>query len=475
MELDINLKYKKKFDFNSIMFLTLIRFRAVIVIIISLAWILEVVFYKSIYEEIKTGEVSSSTILIANEYSKSGVTENIKSFSFQKNINVVIFTKNSDGSYNILYNSTRVSSADELNRNLTYSLSKLNSDSQALFCNDNMGGKNVTCILSKEIDEVETFFYSNSFISPVESTVQVISMLLLIITILSIIISLLISYYYSRNIAVPIRKMANNAKKISSGDMNITFDGGEYTEISELADALNYSIGELKKTEELRRDVVSNVSHELRTPLTMIKSYSEMIRDLHGNDAEKREKDLNVILDESARLEYLVNDMIDLSKLQSKTMQYNLEKFDLSDIISKLKDFYQTKYSSEFVFNFDFFTGNFVFADKKRVEQVMINLINNAINYSKDKKQVDIKLEKISDNKCKFSVKDYGIGIEKKDQSSIFDKHFRATNAKRATVGSGIGLSIVKEICDYHNYSYGLESEINVGSTFYVEFTLVKD
>jgi len=176
-------------------------------------------------------------------------------------------------------------------------------------------------------------------------------------------------------------------------------------------------------------------------------------------------------LEESDRLENLVNDMIDLSKLQSKTMTYTMQKFDLMEIISKLKNYYEIKFSPQnFKVNFDCNESVFVMADKQRIEQIMINLINNAINYSKQKKQIDVSLKKLDEKTYRFSVKDYGIGIAEEDKKYIFDKHFRSSNAKRVTVGSGIGLSIVKEICQYHNLNYGVESKIGKGSTFYVDF-----
>lgn len=476
MEWDINLKsnkseQKKKFDPNGVMFSTFIRFLAIVIIIVFLAWISEVIFYKDLYEDVKTSDVKNAVQFVENEYQTNGLNRKIYNITTKDNINISIFKIDSEGEIQIVYNGTR-NTSDELKTELNLSLQKLGAESNVSFFSTNADGKTVTIVNKSVIDEQTTYYYGNSFITPVNSTIQVNSLLLLIITLISFVISLLMATYSSKKLANPLQQMAKSAKQLSNGNLNVEFDGGEYTEMQQLATTLNYSISELKKTNELRKDVLSNVSHELKTPLTMIRSYGEMMRDLHLNDEEKLKQDIEVILEESDRLEYLVNDMIDLSKLQSKTMTYNMENFNLAEIIKKLKMFYTSKFKNKgWEIKFDY-EDVIVHADKKRIEQVMINLINNAINYSKEKEQIDISLKKCG--MCyRFSVKDYGIGISAEDQQHIFEKHFRSNNAKRVVVGSGIGLSIVKEICDYHNYKFGVESELGKGSTFFVDFFAV--
>ena len=476
MEWDISLKsnkskQKKKFDPNGVMFSTFIRFLAIVIIIVFLAWISQVIFYKDLYEDVKTSDVKNAVQFVENEYQTNGLNRKIYNITTKDNINISIFKIDSEGEIQIVYNGTRDTS-DELKTELNLSLQKLGGKSNVSFFSTNADGKTVTIVNKSVIDEQTTYYYGNSFITPVDSTIQVNSLLLLIITLISFVISLLMATYSSKKLATPLQQMAKSAKQLSNGNLNVEFDGGEYTEMQQLATTLNYSISELKKTNELRKDVLSNVSHELKTPLTMIRSYGEMMRDLHLNDEEKLKQDIEVILEESDRLEYLVNDMIDLSKLQSKTMTYNMENFNLAEIIKKLKMFYTSKFKNKgWQINFDY-EDVIVHADKKRIEQVMINLINNAINYSKEKKQIDISLKKCG--MCyRFSVKDYGIGISAEDQQHIFEKHFRSNNAKRVVVGSGIGLSIVKEICDYHNYKFGVESELGKGSAFFVDFFAV--
>ena len=240
--------------------------------------------------------------------------------------------------------------------------------------------------------------------------------------------------------------------------------------MAQLSSTLNYSISEIKKSEEIQKDVIQNVSHELRTPLTMIRSYTELLQDFSGDDPVKRKEHLQVISEQTDRLENLVKDMIDLSKLQAKTMVFNKTEFDLSESLKGLEDNYKTRYEKEgYKFNFRIAKNIKINADKQRIEQVILNLINNAINYSKDNKNIQVNLKK-ENNHAILEVIDHGMGISEKDLSQIFQRHFRSTNSQHTTAGSGVGLTIVKEILDYHGYKINVKSKENEGSTFTVEF-----
>ena len=219
-------------------------------------------------------------------------------------------------------------------------------------------------------------------------------------------------------------------------------------------------------------EVIANVSHELRTPLTMIKSYTELIKDISGDNPEKRQEHLDVIHAEANKLEYLINDMMDYSKLESGVMTYEKSKFNLYDLLKRTKITYAQKYP-EFKFSLSGVKDAFIFADEQRISQVITNLLNNAINYSSTKKEINVRLKRISQDEIKLEVVDHGIGISEENLKNIFDRHFRSSSAKRAAVGSGIGLSIVKSILTHHGYSFGATSKENKGSTFYINFKTV--
>jgi signal transduction histidine kinase len=163
--------------------------------------------------------------------------------------------------------------------------------------------------------------------------------------------------------------------------------------------------------------------------------------------------------------------MLDLSKLKSGLTEYNFETFNLSAMLENLQEVYTTQhFANGFTFKLKSIQNVYIKADYKRIEQVIMNLLNNAINYSKENKEIIIELKQQTSNTFRLSIIDHGIGIAKENLSQIFDRHFRATNAKRVAVGSGIGLSIVKQILDAHKFEYGVISEEGKGSTFYINF-----
>ncbi|MGN0584023.1 MAG: sensor histidine kinase, partial [Ruminococcus sp.] len=241
-------------------------------------------------------------------------------------------------------------------------------------------------------------------------------------------------------------------------------------EVDDLADTLAYASRELSKTDEMQRDLIANVSHDMRTPLTMMKAYAEMIRDLSGNNPEKRNQHLNIIIEETDRLSLLVNDMLDLSKLESGTQKLDIDRIDISEKLREIARRYEG--ISEKMGYSLIFTGDapyMISCDSGKIERVICNLLNNAINYtSKEDRRVYLRQINLPD-RVRIEISDTGDGIEEDKIKLIFDKYYRSENHKREVVGTGLGLSIVKAILKMHGYNYGVNSKIGEGSTFWFE------
>ena len=292
---------------------------------------------------------------------------------------------------------------------------------------------------------------------------------MIIITITLIILSFIVSYIVARNLTRPLVEINNESKNLAKGDfekeINVKTD---ISEINELTNTLNYTRLELAKTDELRRDLLSNVSHDMKTPLTMIKAYTEMMNDLHKDNYNKRIEDGNIIIEEVDRLTLLVNDILDLSKMQSNISELNIEEFDLIELINNIIKKYSILVQNDnynFIFNHED-NKLIVKADKKKLEQVLYNLITNAINYVGSDKEIII--EVINEDDILINVTDHGKGISKEDIPYIWDKYYKSKKKyKRNKIGSGLGLSIVKSILIEHNWEYGVKSVINKGSTFW--------
>ena len=303
--------------------------------------------------------------------------------------------------------------------------------------------------------------------------VKVIQLQLIIVSIVVIIVGFFLSMYISSRVSKPLANMSKTAKSWAEGDETGDFETDSYQELDELAEALNYAKNGLAQTGVLQRDLLANVSHDLKTPLTMIKAYAEMIRDISGDDRKKREQHTEVIIDEADRLTMLVNDILDLSKLQNGMNSLELKRINLSEllkkVVSRFKDFAE---NSGYKIITEVTDDLFTVCDEKKIEQVLYNLIGNSINYTGDDKTINVSLS-LNEKTVLFETIDSGKGISEDKINTIWDKYYRFSEThQRPIKGTGLGLSIVKTILDNHRLKYGVISKKGMGSNFFVEFIL---
>lgn len=314
---------------------------------------------------------------------------------------------------------------------------------------------------------VSAYMLINATLEPVGSTVEILKKQFIIVTGILVIIGIALSVIISKSIAEPIINITKSADRLAKGDYSAEFDGGNYKELHQLANTLNYASTEISKVDMMQRDLIANVSHDLRTPLTMVKAYAEMIRDLSGNNPAKREEHLNIIIEETDRLALLVSDMLDLSKLENGNLKLNCSEMNVTAKIREIVDRYRgVSEKNGYTITFTPDDEVTVSCDIVKIEQVIYNLLNNAINYTGDDKKVFIR--QINEkNYVKIEVTDTGDGISEENIKLIFDKYYRSKNHKREVVGTGLGLSIVKAVLKLHNYPYGVQSTLGEGSTFW--------
>ena len=223
-----------------------------------------------------------------------------------------------------------------------------------------------------------------------------------------------------------------------------------------------------------RRDLMANISHDLRTPLTMVKAYAEMIRDLSGDDPEKRNEHLEIIIEESDRLAALVNDIMDLTKLENGTSELHKEPFCVGSRLREIMTRYKLLSERDgYKFYISVNDDAWAEADLIKFDQVIYNLVNNAVNYSGEEKSIYV-MEVATPKKITISVTDTGDGIDKELMPLIFDRYYRAEKHKREVIGTGLGLSIVKQIFILHGFQFGVKSEEGIGSTFWFEMDRVQ-
>lgn len=258
-------------------------------------------------------------------------------------------------------------------------------------------------------------------------------------------LSIPLVYFNSLKISNPITKIDLDVRKLKEGQ---TFDAvlfDSQDEIGRLSKSFNDMKLELEKTERMRKEMISNISHELRTPLTSINGFVQGILD--GIVTEEKQKDcLEIIKEESSRLIGLTSEIIDLAKLQSGNVKLNIVDLNLNAEVDKTVSSLSFADSDKQICISNLVdTDIFVFADKDRLKQILINLLSNSIKYSKDSINIEITAEK-HDRSVKISVKDNGPGVNELDLPFLFDKFYRSDSRSYNVGGAGIGLSVVKEL-----------------------------
>jgi signal transduction histidine kinase len=307
-------------------------------------------------------------------------------------------------------------------------------------------------------------------ISPVNATVTTLRYQLYYISCIILVLSVILAFIIAKRVSKPIEKITQSAMTLANGNYDTRFTGKGFYEIVALSDTLNTAAVELSRVENLRRELLANVSHDLRTPLALIYSYAEMMRDF---PEEITQEQTQTIMDETRRLTSLVNDILDISKLENEMEQLNTSRYNLTqDISETVKTTEKLLKKEGFEITFSHNGDVYVNADKVKIDRAFYNLLINAINYSDKSKNILVE-QTINDNRVRISVIDYGEGIAEADLPFIWDRYFKSGKThKRAVTGSGLGLSIVKKIIDIHGGKYGVISENGKGSTFWFEIGL---
>ena len=453
-----------------------------VVLILVIIWVLQIVMINSFYEKSKLDEFAKSESeiyrFVENEqemidavYRRSFYTDTcIKLFKVRDGVAREIVNSDVNGGC-ILHSMT----AEGLDQLYTEAVSRGGAYSKKI--QNSSHGRNAVNAIYVSVNRSSTgeeyVLMMDSELVPLDATVKMLRMQFGWIACLLIMGALVIALAISRVICAPLEKMSRSAKRLAKGDYKAEFLGGGYREAEELGEALSFAAGELAKTDDLQKELLANVSHDLRTPLTMIRGYSEVMRDIPG---ENSPENVQVIIDETERLTELVNDMLDLSKIRAGTRKPDMEVFDLTETVRSVLARYEKlveRHNYSITFAAD--ENVLVTADRTMILQVVYNLINNALNYTGEDRRVSID-QSVWDNRVRISVIDTGEGIADEDIPYIWDRYYKVDKVhKRAKVGTGLGLSIVKGILEAHEAAYGVESRMGEGSNFWFELETFRD
>ena len=441
------------------------------VMILLFLWIVQVGFLKIFYERYRINLMNNMADKINNF--EGNLHDELEHIAYNNEVCIELVINGEVFGYNVLNKDCILSSKNKSIINVKKDI--LNEAGKKYFVTiENPNNKAKSLISGLRLNE-DVFVYLNTNLEDVNSTTSVLMNQLIYITLVVILLAIIMSYFVSKMLNKPITEITNKARKMASGDFELDQEDYGIEEINELKNVLNYARSEIENTECLRRDLMANVSHDLKTPLTMIKAYAEMAHDINCDNKSKIQENLKVIISEADRLNVLVNDVLDLSKLQSGSESLNIKEYDLIKSINEiLKKYDIIKETEDYKFILNMPSKAMVKADKSKIEQVLYNLLNNAINYTG--KDLVVKI-KVTENKNDYLVEiiDTGRGIDEKDIQLIWTKYYKKGKAHRRNVtGTGLGLSIVKNILTDHNFEYGVKSKKNKGSNFYFNIEKAK-
>lgn len=341
---------------------------------------------------------------------------------------------------------------------------------EALFDSNSSNIKNayIYSKLSKVNDENVLIMLSTSIV-PLQSTIDTMYDQFNIIIIVVVIATILLALCLSSLIVKPIKKIEMEATNLPSGKYDHKLVKTDAREIENLNNTLARANEEIIKADVARKELIGNVSHDLRTPLTMIVGYGEMIRDFpEENNAEN----INVIINEAKRLSTLVDDLLDLSKVESGKIEFHNKDIKISDLLGSVYDQFEPYCKAnniELVLNVED-SDVVVNVDDNRLKQVLHNFMSNALNYNDAKDTKIIIGEEKVDGAYRIYVYDNGSGVKEEDKDKIWNRYYKVDKEhKRSHIGSGIGLSLCKDILDKMGYKYGVDSVYKEYSKFYFD------
>lgn len=488
----IKQKGKRPISIKWKLFVYLGLFTAVILITL---WLLQVVFLSDIYRSIKTSEIRDAADDLADfvdaPTALQGIAEEI---SQENDVCILILRMESETRATRLVScdtqkSCVIHNIDRSSIFVLYDAAKRGSNEHLQHYRFDPQSLQYVAIEAGEADgDPESMIYArivenakgerylfllNSIVSPVEATVKTLYYLLTAVSILMILLALALALILSRKITKPIVDISRSAHRLAEGRYDVDFRRGSYREIRELSETLSYASEELSKVDRLRRELIANTSHDLRTPLTMITGYAEVMRDLPG---ENTPENAQIIIDESRRLTSLVNDMLDISRLESDTYTLAADRFDLTETVRQGMSRYQQLCERDgYAIVFEADRNITVETDRSKLLQAFYNLVNNALTYTGPDKTVTVHQDVYLDPQdgrtwVRLSVVDTGEGIPQEKLSLIWDRYYKIDAAhRRSAQGSGLGLSIVHKLMTLLHGRCGVNSVLGRGSCFWIE------
>lgn len=349
-------------------------------------------------------------------------------------------------------------------------------------------------VLTSALEDQDRYLMVMASLQPVGEAVEVLQQYFILIAPIVIALVIILSMIYSRIVSRPIRMLSRSATRLAKLDFSEQIEirskdefGGLARDMNSLSNNLQAALndltlangklqGEIKEkqqAEKLRKQLIANLSHELKTPLGIIKGFAEGLQDNIAK--EKSERYLSLIVSETDRMNALILDMLELSKYEAKAIRLQMENFSLTDLIENVAEsFSQQLESKRLLLSYDFEADQIlVKADYRRIEQVILNLLSNAIRHASENTIITVSITRTEVSKVTVIIENVGSFIAEEELSNIWEQFYRIENSRnRKSGGTGLGLAIVKHILELHQSEYrGMNT--NQGVAF--SFTLNED
>lgn len=325
----------------------------------------------------------------------------------------------------------------------------------------------VTQIISGATGEIEALRLVSS-LKNVDKRLSLNIVIVIGVCLIILAFTIMSGLYFVRSIVIPIKNVNNTAQLISKGEYDVRINAGEGDEIGELCETINDMAAGLSKADKMKNEFISSVSHELRTPLTSIKGWGETLMAIGTKDEENFRKGMRIIINETDRLSYMVEDLLDFSRLQTGVIKLSRSIIDLkNELLDSIATIEQRAARAGITFEVIAPEGRVIVeADKNRLKQVFANILDNAVKYSNPGDSVAVELDVIGRD-AYVTVSDHGAGIPKDELPNVTKRFFKASNS---VTGSGIGLAVVKEIMSLHGGTIDIVSETGKGTTVSLGF-----
>ncbi|MDQ0195334.1 sensor histidine kinase [Paenibacillus wynnii] len=280
-----------------------------------------------------------------------------------------------------------------------------------------------------------------------------------------------ITWVIARALSRPLVQMQKATRQIAAGELETRLTIRSKDEIGFLAGAINDLAVDLQRYRGTRQEFLANISHELRTPITYLEGYAKVVMDGLYETEEEKHLYLNIIYQEAHRIQHLVDDLFELAKMEEGNISLTFDRVDLSQMVDRAVHKVELKArEKELKLDVQYIgVAVKVHGDEKRMEQIVMNLLENAIRYT-DQGQINVSLEYAAGSVA-FIVEDTGMGITEAEIPYIFDRFYRVEKSRsRQYGGSGLGLSIVKKLVDLHGGKIVITSKVGIGTRFEVHF-----